>query len=303
LGLSPVWSIHYDVTKGSNRGYAFVRRTPPVVEIAPITDSETFIVALHEVGHVATRDECRPPLHHLVPSDPKFPNIDKVCVRCELTAWRQAIRWVSEDGPRVKPGLCWSPSMHAHMVRRINSYAQYATTAERVAIDQLCSPTTRIAAVCRALAMIDPERTVRMTESDDAETREDDLEYSDLQRPRVGASMREIRSRVVQAFASGTPCSQCGARDLHLCDLIGKRSADGSIQVLCRQCSVISAIRQTISEARERRAAVTTPPRQEEPPPPLVPPEPPFQRRPLVRKKVVRDARGRISEIIEQAID
>ncbi len=111
----------YDVLGGVN-GYAnYVRRT---IDTSPINNVSAYTTLVHEVGHVAVG--C-PPSHKRATVDdtPK-----RVCVRCELEAWRFATQ-------NARPH--WTRAMHDHMRRALMSYRKYGTPAEQEEIDRFVS--------------------------------------------------------------------------------------------------------------------------------------------------------------------
>ncbi len=130
--------VSFAVQPGAKQGYAWaaLRR----IEIEEIHDIDAFLATLHEVAHITVR--CEPPRHH-----PTNAGLDrKVCVRCELDAWRQAVEWIVASGE-----FSFRREMHGVLSESLGTYTQFATPDERVEIRRMCGDMFQKEALCRCL--------------------------------------------------------------------------------------------------------------------------------------------------------
>jgi hypothetical protein len=280
LNLSPPSTVLYDVVRGSNRGYAWCETTPPRIEVEPIVDAATFVVATHEAAHIATAAHCATYPH--VPVDPKFPDINQVCVGGEILAWRQVISWLTEAG------VCWTPEMHGTMTHCLGTYAPYGTARERDEIAALCSSATRMAAVCASI-------------------RQQTMEFPMIVNTSMAAGQntkgvplyKRFEAEDRAAVRAATACVECGMALPNERDrFVGFQPGQG-VRVCCAACDG----RRIIAAARERRRREATWREQHAAPAPQ--PAPPLAasgRTPLIRKKVLRDGNNRIVSIEDELI-
>lgn len=95
-----------------------------LVRIPPVRSGFTCATALHEIAHVL--NPCNG--HERVPAE----DGGTVCVECEITAWRWAIRH-APDGR-------WVRDMQESMATGLTSYRGYGTPSQQQQIDGLLSP-------------------------------------------------------------------------------------------------------------------------------------------------------------------